>query len=141
MTFIPLQLFAQSDSVCGRARRNPAKARRIAVNIARLPGVYPQVGGLRRLGVTGGRDMPQRLNWKAVANESKYPYIVELLVVDDKLDVEVSRRMLDFHRSRKIQARYGRRIIRGRHIYFRWCLSDLETARAFIEQFGGELNI
>jgi hypothetical protein len=69
---------------------HPAKARRIAVNIARLPGVYPQVGGLRRLGVTGGRDMPQRLNWKAVANESKYPYIVELLVVDDKLDVEVT---------------------------------------------------
>ena len=83
--------------------------------------------------------MPQRLNWKAVANESKYPYIVELLVVDDKLDVEVSRRMLDFHSSRKIQARYGRRIIKGRHIYFRWCFSDLETARAFMEQFDGEV--
>jgi len=26
-------------------------------------------------------------------------------------------------------------------IYFRWCFSDSATARAFIEQFGGELNI
>jgi hypothetical protein len=54
----------------------------------------------------------QPLSGKAVANEQKYPHIVELVVADDELDVEVSRRMMDFHRSRKIQARYGRRIIR-----------------------------
>ena len=54
----------------------------------------------------------QPLSGKAVENEQKYPYIVELLVVDDELDVEVSRRMMDFHGSRKIQARYGRRIVR-----------------------------
>ena len=63
--------------------------------------------------VIGERDMVrQPLSRKAVATEQKYPYIVELLVVDDELDVEVSRRMMDFHRSRKIQARYGRRIVR-----------------------------
>jgi len=51
-------------------------------------------------------------NRKATANENKYPYIVELVVDGDKLDVEFSRRMMDFHRSRKIQARHGRRIVR-----------------------------
>jgi hypothetical protein len=81
----------------------------------------------------------QPLSGKAVANEQKYPHIVELVVADDELDVEVSRRMMDFHRSRKIQARYGRRIIREGQIYFRWCFSDLETARAFMEQFDGEV--
>jgi hypothetical protein len=81
----------------------------------------------------------QPLSGKAVANEQWYPYIVELVVADDKLDVEVSRRMMNFHRSRKIQARYGRRIIRESRIYFRWCFSDLETARAFMEQFDGEV--
>ena len=55
-------------------------------------------------------DMPR--NGKAVANENEYPYIVELVVDGDKLDVEFSRRMMDFHRSRKIQARHGRRIVR-----------------------------
>jgi len=74
-----------------------------------------------------------------VATEQKYPYIVELLVVDDELDVEVSRRMMDFHRSRKIQARYGRRIVREGQIYFRWCFSDLDMASAFKEEFGGEV--
>jgi hypothetical protein len=51
-----------------------------------------------RLGATG----------KAVTNESRYPYIVELIVADDKLDLEVSRRIMDFHRLRKIQVRHGR---------------------------------
>jgi hypothetical protein len=66
----------------------------------------------------------QPLSGKAVANESKYPYIVELVVADDILDLEVSRRMMDFHRSRKIQARHGRRVVREGRIYFRWCFSD-----------------
>ncbi len=81
----------------------------------------------------------QPLSGKAVANESKYPYIVELVVADDKLGLEVSRRMMEFHRSRKIQTRHGRRIVTERQIYFRWCFSDLNTASAFMEQFGGAL--
>src|SRR5215472_14930385 len=47
-------------------------------------------------------------NWKATANESKYPYIVELVVDGDKLDVEFSRRTMDFHRSRNREARHTR---------------------------------
>jgi hypothetical protein len=47
--------------------------------------------------------MRQPPSGKAVANESKYPYIVELVVAGDKLDVECSRRMMDFHRSRKFR--------------------------------------
>ena len=66
-----------------------------------------------------------------------YLYVVELAVDTDKLNVELNRRMLHFHKSR----RHGRRIIRETQIYFRWCFSDSATARAFIEQFGGELNI
>jgi hypothetical protein len=81
----------------------------------------------------------QPLSGKAIANESRYPYIVELVVADDELNVEVSRRMMNFHRSRKIQARYGRRIVREGQVYFRWCFSDLETARAFMKQFDGEV--
>jgi hypothetical protein len=50
-----------------------------------------------------------------------------------------NRRIMGFHRSRKIQARYVRRIIREGQIYYRWCFSDLETARAFMEQFDGEV--
>lgn len=79
--------------------------------------------------------MRQPPSGRAVENESKYPYIVELFVADDKLDVELSRRTMEFHRSRKIQPRHGRRNVRERQIYFRWCFSDLATARAFTEQF------
>jgi hypothetical protein len=80
-----------------------------------------------------------RQSGRAVTNEKEYPYIVELFVPAEKLDVEFSRRMMNFHGSRKTQARQGRRIVRGRKIYFRWCFSDLATARAFMEQFDGEI--
>jgi hypothetical protein len=76
---------------------------------------------------------------KAVVNESNFPFIVELAVPSDELDVQSSRRIMDFHRSRTIQARHGRRIVRNGEIYFRWCFSDLATASAFAEQFGGEV--
>jgi hypothetical protein len=78
---------------------------------------------------------------RAVANEREYPYIVELVIADYKLDVEVSRRMMEFHRSRKIQARHGRIIVREGRIYFRWCFSDSATASAFKEQFGGKVPL
>ena len=114
------------------------EARRIAANIARLPVFIPQV---TRIALSARADMicANHLAGGAVANESKYPYIVELVVADDKLDLEVSRRIMDFHRLRKIQVRHGLRIVTERQIYFRWCFSDLGTAEAFIEQFGGEV--
>jgi len=83
--------------------------------------------------------MRQGFNRKAVANEKQNPYILELVVAGDKLDVELSRRIMNFHRSRKIQARHGRTIVREGKIYFRWCFSDSDAASAFREQFGGEV--
>jgi len=85
--------------------------------------------------------MGEPLTARAIVNESKFPHIAELAVDTEILDVELSRRMLHFHKSRNIQVRHGRRIIRETQIYFRWCFSDLATARAFIEQFGGEVLV
>jgi hypothetical protein len=76
---------------------------------------------------------------KAVVNESNFPFIVELAVPSDELDVQMSRRIMDFHRSQSIQARHGRRIVREGEIYFRWCFCNLATACAFAERFGGEV--
>jgi len=77
---------------------------------------------------------------RGITNEREYPYIVELAVDTDKLSVELSRRMLHFHKSRNIQVRHGRNIRIETQIYFRWCFSDLETARSFVEQFGGTIH-
>ena len=76
---------------------------------------------------------------RGTTNEIKHPYVVELSVVRDGLDVELSRRIMQFHKSRHIQLRHGRRITtrRGR-VYYRWCFSDLLIARVFAEQFNGE---
>jgi hypothetical protein len=76
---------------------------------------------------------------KALTNEIKYPNIVELVVAVDGLEVELARRIIEFHKSRHIEPRHGRRIHRENQIYYRWCFSDLATARAFLEQFGGSL--
>ena len=77
---------------------------------------------------------------KPLTNEIKYPYVVELAVVGDGLDVELSRRIMQFHNSRLIQPRYGRRITTRRgKVHYRWCFSNLLIARAFAEQFGGEV--
>jgi len=75
---------------------------------------------------------------KAVANESNYPYIVELTLGADELDFGLTRRITEFHQLRHIKPRHGRRIVRGSKVHYRWCFSDLATARAFVEQFGGE---
>jgi len=76
---------------------------------------------------------------KATTNEIKHPYVVELSVVKDGLDAELSRRIMQFHRSRHVHPQYGRRITTRRgQLYYRWCFSDLLIARAFVEEFGGE---
>ena len=74
---------------------------------------------------------------KAFANERKYPFIVEVPVAANGLDVELSRRIVDFHKSRRTPPRFGRTVFREGQSYYRWCFSDLTTARAFAEQFGG----
>jgi hypothetical protein len=86
--------------------------------------------------------MRQVPSGKVAANERKYPFIVELVVADRVLDVELSRRIMDFHRTRHIQPRHGRSIIpKGEgEAYYRWCFSDLATAQSFVEQFGGTIK-
>jgi hypothetical protein len=82
--------------------------------------------------------MPRRN--KATTNEISHPYIVEMAVVGNELDIELNRRIMQFHNSRHIQPRYGRRITKRRgELHCRWCFSDLLIARAFAEQFGGEV--
>jgi hypothetical protein len=74
---------------------------------------------------------------KGLTNEIRYPYIVELATNTD--DLETKGRVLQFHNSRKIRIRQGRRIVREDKTYSRWCFPDFVTARAFIETFGGEV--
>ena len=83
--------------------------------------------------------MARPRNNRAITNETRHPHIVELAVVRDGLDVELSRQIMLFHQSRHIQPRFGRRIVGGRgNLHYRWCFSDLLNARAFMERFGGE---
>jgi hypothetical protein len=86
-----------------------------------------------------GRENNQPHSGKALTNESKYPYIVELAVEARELDAELSRQIIGFHKSRQIEPRHGRRISIGGQAYFRWCFSDLATARTFCERFDGAL--
>jgi hypothetical protein len=74
---------------------------------------------------------------KAAANEKKYPVIVEVPVAANGLDRELNRQIVDFHKSRDVPPKFGRTHFRGGQTYYRWCFSDLETARVFAEQFGG----
>ena len=76
---------------------------------------------------------------KALANERKYPNIVELTFPADGLEFEFNRRIIEFHKSRHIRPRHGRQIVRQLRTYSRWCFSDLGTACDFIGQFGGVL--
>jgi hypothetical protein len=76
---------------------------------------------------------------KAIRNEFGNPYIVEVSIIGDELNVQLGRRIMHFHQSQRIQPRYGRTINTNRGKLYRWCFSDLLIARAFIEQFGGEL--
>jgi hypothetical protein len=72
-------------------------------------------------------------------NETKFPHIVEIAVTSDELDLELSRRIMAFHKSRRIEPRNGRiNVIEGQS-YFRWCFSDLATALDFIDRCGGKL--
>jgi hypothetical protein len=59
---------------------------------------------------------------RALANQREYSNIVELAVDVDGLDVELSRRIIEFHMSRHIEPRHGRSTFRQHQIYYRWCL-------------------
>ena len=83
--------------------------------------------------------MPLSSSYKARRNETKYPYIAEVPASMLGLDVELNRRIFQFHKTRHVQPRHGRTILTERQHYYRWCFSDLPTAVAFIEEFGGSL--
>ncbi len=77
---------------------------------------------------------------KLAANERKYPYIVELRVAGEGLDIELSRQIMKFHTARHIQPRHGRSAFpKAGKSYYRWCFSDLKTAQSFVERFGGKM--
>jgi hypothetical protein len=84
--------------------------------------------------------MPGPHSGKGVHNESRYPYVVELAVPHSGLEIELNRQIVGFRKSRGIQPRHGRQTIRDNRTFSRWCFSDLATARAFLEQFGGTFN-
>ena len=72
-------------------------------------------------------------------NERKYPHIVQLAVAKRGLDIVLGRRIMHFHNLRHIKPRHGHIVLTEGQTHYRWCFSDLLTARAFIEQFGGSL--
>jgi hypothetical protein len=74
---------------------------------------------------------------KTAANEAKYPYIVEVPIAANGLNVELNRQIVGFHKLHHTTLRFGRTALRDGQIYYRWCFFDLATARAFAEQFGG----
>jgi hypothetical protein len=74
---------------------------------------------------------------KAGLNESKSPFIVEVPVAANGLDVGLNRQIVGFHKLRGVPPRFGRTIWRNDQRYYRWCFFDLDTARAFLDQFGG----
>jgi hypothetical protein len=84
--------------------------------------------------------MPPPRFSKARVNENKHPYVVELAVVTDGMDVELSRQIVRFHKSRHIQPLHGRTIVRQGGSFYRWCFSDLLIARDFVEEFGAKFS-
>jgi len=86
---------------------------------------------------SGVQTMPFVHADKAIANESKYPFIIEVPVAAGGLNIALNGGIIAFHKSRRIPPRFGRNIWRNEQHYYRWCFSDLATARAFVEQFGG----
>jgi hypothetical protein len=74
---------------------------------------------------------------KSVTNERTYPYLVEIPVATAGLGVALGRQIMEFHKSRHLQVRHGRTILREGETCYRWCFPDLMTALAFVKQFGG----
>ena len=108
-------------------------ARRIAANIAKLPGFFlsEHLELFLWLLLPGGMPHPERMRGNT-------PHIVELVVGRHGLDVGLGRWIMHFHSSRHIKPRHGRIIFGVGKVYYRWCFTDLPTARTFIEQFGGK---
>ena len=70
---------------------------------------------------------------KGRKTERVFSHIIEIVIPPHGLDAQTSREIVDFHRSRNIQVRFGYAIKN----VCRWCFSDAATAHAFKEQFSG----
>ena len=79
-------------------------------------------------------------HYRGLTNEIKHPYVVEVALTSDGLDAGLSRLIMQFHKSRHVEPRHGRRrITRRGKVCYRWCFSDLLIAHDFAEQFSREL--
>lgn len=76
---------------------------------------------------------------KALATERNFPYIVEIELPLNGLDLRLNREIITFHRLRNIHLRFGRRLTHTSKRYSRWCFSEPAIADAFLVQFGGQL--
>lgn len=70
------------------------------------------------------------------ANEAVFPYIVEIAVPLGGLGKRLDA-MFAFHGQRGIASRRGRSQRLLEQDFIRWCFADVETANAFMAEFGG----
>ena len=67
---------------------------------------------------------------KAFTNERKYPFIVEVPVAANGLEVELSRQISGFHKSHRIPPLFGRTVFRDGQSY-----SELPNGSPFRQDF------
>ena len=80
----------------------------------------------------GGR-MDGWLSAHRASDDERGPLTMGYLTRADSvggLDVVLGRWIIQFHKTRHVQPRHGRTILKERQFYYRWCFSDLQTARA-----------
>lgn len=77
---------------------------------------------------------------KAHGVEHEFPYIVELAVPSNGLDVRLSREITRFHVQRNTQVRFGRTRLQDGQLYCRCCFLDPTIADAFRERFVKDTN-
>jgi hypothetical protein len=73
----------------------------------------------------------------ARANERESPHIVEMEVPEQGFAHSERKAMEEFHSSRKIRARFGRRLRRDGKEYCHWCFAEAGQADLFQARFGG----
>jgi hypothetical protein len=70
--------------------------------------------------------------------ERRYPHIIELMVPPNGFGTRLNR-MHDWHSTRGIQSQRGSGRYHDERHFVRFCFADPEEAKAFQEEFGGEL--
>jgi hypothetical protein len=113
--------------------RNDRTARRIAANIAKLPGFFlsEHLELFLWLLLPGGITQPKRMRGNTLTSSSLPP-------VGTAWMSDWTVESCTFHNSRRIKPRHGHIVLKEGKTYYRWCFSDLAIAQDFIEQFGGE---